>query len=704
MFNRENYDISPEDAQKSIKIRRHTADLAILDFEAGTPFFWDNDGIAFKRMISIKTGYAYQHNTIPMIYAAREHGYTDCRWGGILALKGAHLYKQDEGVELEIWANEISLPKKDADGNQLYDKNGHPMEEMIKLSRPQIKIERLYNGSVISGLGEEPEPLYNWMEKAEVKKRLLENCKAKLVFDQTENNFYVKDTDTIHMVPEEKWKNKDEFLVELYHCISHSTLIDSRAGKNPFFLDLKKRCGQTNYAVEELVVEMATYRFRTKYGLKISDSHKKTHSEYLTRWSEEIDRNPNMLNYTYSDSYAILNYISEHIVQFTKEEEKALRYKFNYWKKKHTQKAAIKEYQHRENSNTGKANTVQSNSIKAAQTSKTKENVDSKSVKLQKPEDHGTIKRICPVYHPNYGKGYTQEYITENGKAKIGIIFGEGGPGTGSGFYSLAQLQVKYSKWYFGNDAIAKAEAYYEAQKQNKTAAKNKPTNKAADKPKSNTDEQQANVSTPKIKLGQVVLSRSTGKGIIAKIYKDDNNVSMVHIKYSSMTLAYRLEELKDSERFTITSETKNTASEKQTAINPSTTKPVTEEPKHETEIAKQTTEKPVVSVHEHLNSTASVAEEIAKEPRKDYHRKLNSQEAAIADTVVRYVRNIPAEKQNDYGNNIRSTSEQFAKAHNIPTPPPIQTAALKKSRLINITARDMEQSNSREHIREIGR
>ena len=117
MFNRENYDISPEDSEKSARIRRHTADLAIIDFEAGTPFFWDNEGIAFKRMVSIKTGYYYQHNTIPMIYAAREHGYTDCRWGGILALKGAHLYKQDEGVELEVWANEVSVKKTDDNGN-----------------------------------------------------------------------------------------------------------------------------------------------------------------------------------------------------------------------------------------------------------------------------------------------------------------------------------------------------------------------------------------------------------------------------------------------------------------------------------------------------------------------------------------------------------------------------------------------------------
>lgn len=165
MFNRENYDISPEDSEKSARIRRHTADLAIIDFEAGTPFFWDNEGIAFKRMVSIKTGYYYQHNTIPMIYAAREHGYTDCRWGGILALKGAHLYKQDEGVELEVWANEVSVKKTDDNGNPVYDKNGHPIEEMVKLSRPQIKIERLYNGSAISGLGEEPEMPYNWMEK-----------------------------------------------------------------------------------------------------------------------------------------------------------------------------------------------------------------------------------------------------------------------------------------------------------------------------------------------------------------------------------------------------------------------------------------------------------------------------------------------------------------------------------------------------------
>lgn len=707
MFNRDNYDISPEDAQKSVKIRRHTADLAILDFEAGTPFFWDNEGIAFKRMVSIKTGYYFQHNTIPMIYAAREHGYTDCRWGGILALKGAHLYKQDEGVELEVWANEISVPKKDDKGNQVYDKNGHPVEEMVKLNRPQIKVERLYNGSAIAGLGEEPALPYNWMEKNEIKKRLLENCKAKLVFDQAENNFYVKDTDTIHMMPEEKWKNKDEFLVELYHCIAHSTLVDSRAGKNPFFLDLKKRCGQTNYAVEELVVEMATYRFRTKYGLKISDSHKKAHSEYLTRWADEIDRNPNMLNYTYSDSYAILNYVNDRIVQFTKEEQKALRYKFSYWKKKNTQKSAIKEYKQRENSVAGKSSSIKANTpTQAAKYSKTKEKASSNSVKLEKPDDHGTIRRLCPVYHPDYGKGYTQEYFSENGKAKIEIIFGDGTPGTGTGLYSLKQLGAKYSKWYFGDEAIAKAEAYYEAQKQAKDAAKNKLMNKIADKKKAQANIQDVNASAAKIKLGQVILSKSTGKGIVEKIYKDENDVDMVNIKYPAMTLAYRLAEIEDKERFTITDETKN-ISALAAAAKPSAAKTAIEA-NHDTEVVKQTADRPEAAVHEHRDSIIGITEEIAKEPRKDYHRKLNTREAAIADTVVRYVRNIPAEKQSEYGSSIKSTSEEFAKANNIPTPPPIRTAAIKtqnKSRLVNITAaRDAGQSAAHELSREKAR
>lgn len=702
MFNRENYDISPQDAEKSIKIRRHTADLAILDFEAGTPFFWDNEGIAFKRMVSIKTGYYYQHNTIPMIYAAREHGYTDCRWGGILALKGARLYKQDEGVELEVWANEVAVKKTDDKGNQIYDKNGHPVEEMVKLSRPQIKVERLYNGSAIAGLGEEPELPYNWMEKNETKKRLLENCKAKLVFDQTENNFYVKDTDTIHMVPEEKWKNKDEFLVELYHCIAHSTLIDSRAGKNPFFLDLKKRCGQTNYAVEELVVEMATYRFRTKYGLKISDSHKKAHGEYLTRWAEEIDRNPNMLNYTYSDSYAILNYVNDRIVQFTKEEQKALRYKFNYWKKKNNQKAAIKEYKQREITKSSVENSRVSTSTTKSSGSLRRNTTQTKTPKIEKPEDHGTIKRLSPVYHPDYGKGFTQEYISENGKPKIEIIFGDGGPGTGSGLYSLAQLNAKHSKWYFGSEAIEKAEAYYEAQKTAKSNIKSKLLQASEKKALGKTDNQEE--SALSLKPGQVILSKSSGKGIISKIYKE-NNEDMVNIKYPVMTLSYKMSEIKDTERFTVTDEIKDISGNKAKTVLPSTT---SKEPKHETEIVKQTASKQETTVHEQAAASHDIVVEAVKEPRKDYHRKLNSQEAAIADTVVRYVRNIPSEKQNEYGSSIQSTSEQFAKANNIPTPPPIQTATIKarkKSRLVNITPnKESEQGTEQERSREIKR
>lgn len=690
MFNRENYDISPEDSEKSAQIRRHTADLAILDFEAGTPFFWDNEGIAFKRMVSIKTGYYYQHNTIPMIYAAREHGYTDCRWGGILALKGAHLYKQDEGVELEVWANEVSVKKTDDNGNPVYDKNGHPVEEMVRLSRPQIKIERLYNGSAISGLGEEPEMPYNWMEKNEIRKRLLDNCKAKLVFDQTENNFYIKDTDTIHMVPEADWKNKDEFLVELYHCIAHSTLIDSRAGKNPFFLDLKKRCGQTNYAVEELVAEMATYRFRTRYGLKISDSHKKSHGEYLTRWADEINRNPNMLNYTYSDSYAILNYVNDNIVQFTKEEQQALRYKFNYWKKKKNQKAAVKEHQERA-------------TYEPAATKPKETNVTAKPTK---PENHGNITRTCLVYHPDYGKGVTGEYISENGKAKVFIIFGEGGPGTGSGLYSLAQLKAAHNKWYFGTEAVAKAEAYYEAQKKAKAALKEKIMKKQGEKAKAPATQSADN--TVRIKLGQVIYSNSTGKGVVTDIYKDENDINRVKVKYSFMSMSYRMSELTDSEHFTITDEIKNISPVKPVVHEPAASSQPVSEAKHETEIIKQTPDRQETTVHEQIAASQETVAETIREPRKDYHRKLNSQEAAIADTVVRYVRNMPSEKQNEYGSNIQSTSEKFAKANNIPTPPPIQTAAVKarrKSRLVNISS-TVEQSNEAElaRVREVKR
>lgn len=690
MFNRENYDISPEDSEKSAQIRRHTADLAILDFEAGTPFFWDNEGIAFKRMVSIKTGYYYQHNTIPMIYAAREHGYTDCRWGGILALKGAHLYKQDEGVELEVWANEVSVKKTDDNGNPVYDKNGHPVEEMVRLSRPQIKIERLYNGSAISGLGEEPEMPYNWMEKNEIRKRLLDNCKAKLVFDQTENNFYVKDTDTIHMVPEADWKNKDEFLVELYHCIAHSTLIDSRAGKNPFFLDLKKRCGQTNYAVEELVAEMATYRFRTRYGLKISDSHKKSHGEYLTRWADEINRNPNMLNYTYSDSYAILNYVNDNIVQFTKEEQQALRYKFNYWKKKKNQKAAVKEHQERA-------------TYEPAATKPKETNVTAKPTK---PENHGNITRTCLVYHPDYGKGVTGEYISENGKAKVFIIFGEGRPGTGSGLYSLAQLKAAHNKWYFGTEAVAKAEAYYEAQKKAKAALKEKIMKKQGEKAKAPATQSADN--TVKIKLGQVIYSNSTGKGVVTDIYKDENDINRVKVKYSFMTMSYRMSELTDSEHFTITDEIKNISPVKPVVHEPAASSQPVSEAKHETEIIKQTPDRQETTVHEQIAASQETVAEAIREPRKDYHRKLNSQEAAIADTVVRYVRNMPSEKQNEYGSSIQSTSKKFAKANNIPTPPPIQTAAVKarrKSRLVNISS-TVEQSNEAElaRVREVKR
>ena len=690
MFNRDNYDISPEDAQKSIAIRRHTADLAIIDFEAGTPFFWDNEGIAFKRMVSIKTGYYFQHNTIPMIYAAREHGYTDCRWGGILALKGNHLYKQDEGVELEVWANEVSVQKIDENGNPIYDQNGHPVEEMVKLSRPQIKIERLYNGSAISGLGEEPALPYNWMEKNETKKRLLANCKAKIVFDQTENNFYVKDTDTIHMVPEEKWKNKDEFLVELYHCIAHSTLIDSRAGKNPFFLDLKKRCGQTNYSIEELVVEMATYRFRTKYGLKINDGHKKAHSEYLTRWADEIDRNPNILNYTYSDSFAILNYVKDHIVQFTKEEEKAIRYKFNYWRKNNQQKSAVKKYQQRESSKSLPSVTPKT---------------VSKPPKLEKPVEHGTITRFTSAYHPDYGKGRVGEYISENGKPKVEIVIGDGSPGTGSGFYSLNQLKAKYTKWYFGDEAIAKAEEYYNSQKKSNASDGKAKLMEEIKKSKSMINNNQTEKQDSDIVVGQIVKSKSSGKGVISKIYKNENGVDMVNIKYPVMTLSYNFEELRDESRFTLVPSNNASAIKNVDSQNNADTKKDTEKNKIEENINIVLDANKEITSQEEKTSNPKTIETAPREPRKDYHRKLNSQEAIIADTVVKYVRNIPPEKQQEYGKNIQKTSEAFAKKNNIPTPPPIQTAAVKaKRRKLLLDSQNPNKSAKRELTREMER
>lgn len=409
-----------------------------------------------------------------------------------------------------------------------------------------------------------------------------------------------------------------------------------------------------------------------------------------------------MLNYTYSDSYAILNYVNDRIVQFTKEEQKALRYKFNYWKKKNNQKAAIKEYKQREITKSSVENSRVSTSTTKSSGSLRRNTTQTKTPKIEKPEDHGTIKRLSPVYHPDYGKGFTQEYISENGKPKIEIIFGDGGPGTGSGLYSLAQLNAKHSKWYFGSEAIEKAEAYYEAQKTAKSNIKSKLLQASEKKALGKTDNQEE--SALSLKPGQVILSKSSGKGIISKIYKE-NNEDMVNIKYPVMTLSYKMSEIKDTERFTVTDEIKDISGNKAKTVLPSTT---SKEPKHETEIVKQTASKQETTVHEQAAASHDIVVEAVKEPRKDYHRKLNSQEAAIADTVVRYVRNIPSEKQNEYGSSIQSTSEQFAKANNIPTPPPIQTAAIKarkKSRLVNITPnKESEQGTEQERSREIKR
>ena len=156
------------------------------------------------------------------------------------------------------------------------------------------------------------------------------------------------------------------------------------------------------------------------------------------------------------------------------------------------------------------------------------------------------------------------------------------------------------------------------------------------------------------------------------------------------------------------TDEIKNIAPVKPVVQEPATSSKPVSESKHETEIIKQTPDRHETTVHEQIAASQETVAEAIREPRKDYHRKLNSHEAAIADTVVRYVRNMPSEKQNEYGSSIQSTSEEFAKANNIPTPPPIQTAAVKarrKSRLVNIS-NTAEQSNEAElaRLREVKR
>ena len=214
--------------------------------------------------------------------------------------------------------------------------------------------------------------------------------------------------------------------------------------------------------------------------------------------------------------------------------------------------------------------------------------------------------------------------------------------------------------------------------------------------------------NTVKIKLGQVIYSNSTGKGVVTDIYKDENDINRVKVKYSFMTMSYRMSELTDSEHFTITDEIKNISPVKPVVHEPAASSQPVSEAKHETEIIKQTPDRQETTVHEQIAASQETVAEAIREPRKDYHRKLNSQEAAIADTVVRYVRNMPSEKQNEYGSSIQSTSEKFAKANNIPTPPPIQTAAVKarrKSRLVNISS-TVEQSNEAElaRVREVKR
>jgi antirestriction protein ArdC len=260
-------------------LRQEVTDQIIRALEQGTaPWQKPWQAGALELPFNPVSGKPYRGgNVVQLMVVGSSKGYDDPRW---LTYRQAHennwqVRRGEKGTHVEFWQFPNSVSKPEGEGK----------DQTAKSERDSFiyRAYTIFNARQIDGIpAHTPRVPQEW-EVLQSAEAILSSSGARITYDQSDQAFYSRRTDSIHLPPREAFKTATDFYGTALHEVFHWSGTPDRLNRET--LNESYRFGDPNYAKEELRAELASVFLMAERGIPHNPER---HAAYLNSWLEAL--------------------------------------------------------------------------------------------------------------------------------------------------------------------------------------------------------------------------------------------------------------------------------------------------------------------------------------------------------------------------------------------------------------------------------
>jgi antirestriction protein ArdC len=249
---------------------------------------WKKSWIEAGSPINYSTGEAYSGvNFLSLNFAMVNKGYKNNQWLTFKQLKtlGGELINNSWNYIYKFG----TTPVKDENGKPKI-KNG---QQQIKFYFRCFVVYNIENTSLKAKIIEKKSTQYS-VDEIEAFIDRVNNNDVRIKTDSTNGCYYSPSYDWVHMVNKNNFiDTKDANATEhyysvLFHELVHATGHQKRLNRFENTKSMKFLEGKSHYAYEELVAELGSMLFASKYNLSVESTVREDHIAYLQSWIKAL--------------------------------------------------------------------------------------------------------------------------------------------------------------------------------------------------------------------------------------------------------------------------------------------------------------------------------------------------------------------------------------------------------------------------------
>mgnify|MGYP000873940784 CR=1 FL=1 len=192
--------------------------------------------------------------------------------------------------------------ERDKDGNFILDEDGKPKytNHPLKAWKPKAQAKG-----------------YTHEEQSEICESILAASGAKILHDiprYSDNPCYAKQSDTIHLLPKEAYKDINEYYATALHELCHWTGHESRMNREL----ISEKKDREQYAREELRAELASTFLAIDLGIPMNTTN---HAAYVQSWVKALKDDKKEIFKASNDAVQIADYVKSFMPQRFKEKD-----------------------------------------------------------------------------------------------------------------------------------------------------------------------------------------------------------------------------------------------------------------------------------------------------------------------------------------------------------------------------------------------